>query len=47
MTDDGMLGIAMVVAMLIGMVFTVGLCVRVIMWLLSGVLVVWHVLAQG
>ena len=47
MTDDRMPGIAIVVVMLIGMVFTVGLCVRVIMWLLSGGLVAWHVLAQG
>ena len=46
MSDDGLPGLAMVVAMLIGLICTVGLCVRVLLWLLSGVLVAWHVLVQ-
>lgn len=46
MSDDGLPGVAMVVAMLIGMVFTMGICVKMLLWLLSGVMVAWHVLVQ-
>lgn len=46
MSDDGPPGVAMVVAMLIGVAFTIGLCARALLWLLSTVMVIWHVLVQ-
>lgn len=39
MSDDGLPGVAMAVAMLIGVLFTAGMVVRVLLWTLSAAMV--------